>query len=169
MAGFRALAAHGPSALRAEALARDLGTTKGSFYWHFKDLPDYHAQLVALWETQAFDGVISQLGTAAPARERLTQLCLLAAGWRDPAYGGAALEPALRAWALASPLVAQAVARMDQRRLDYLAQLCAEAGLPDPELPQMLYALALGLELLDRPGATDAMRLALGALTSQRA
>ncbi|MFN3661424.1 TetR family transcriptional regulator [Yoonia sp.] len=41
MAGFRALASHGPSALRAAALARDLGTTKGSFYWHFKDLPDY--------------------------------------------------------------------------------------------------------------------------------
>jgi len=34
-AGLAALAAEGPAALRAEALARQLNTTKGSFYWHF--------------------------------------------------------------------------------------------------------------------------------------
>ena len=45
MAGFRALARSGARALRAEALARDLDTTKGSFYWHFKDLPDYLTRL----------------------------------------------------------------------------------------------------------------------------
>ena len=42
MAGFRALAADGPQAVRAETLARGLGATKGSFYWHFKDLAALH-------------------------------------------------------------------------------------------------------------------------------
>lgn len=164
MAGFRALARSGPGALKAEALARDLGATKGSFYWHFSDLQDYLSRLVALWEDRAFDGIIAQLDPDAPPRTRLEQLCLLAVGFRDPSYGGAALEPALRAWALASDDVAQAVARMDARRLGYIAALCREAGIEDPAAPEALYALAVGLECLDITPAQRSMRLLLGQL-----
>ena len=32
-----ALLHRGPDAVRVEPLARGLGVTKGSFYWHFKD------------------------------------------------------------------------------------------------------------------------------------
>ena len=164
MAGFRALAKTGPTALRAEALARDLGTTKGSFYWHFVDLSDYHARLVALWETRAFDGVIAQLDTNASPRDRLTHLCQLAVGFRDPSYGGAALEPALRAWALAAPDVAAAVARMDARRVAFIADLCAQAGLTAPAAPEALYALTIGLETLATDQAEAAMDLILSRL-----
>ncbi|WP_343867257.1 TetR/AcrR family transcriptional regulator [Caenispirillum bisanense] len=148
MAGFRALARSGPSALRAEALARDLGATKGSFYWHFKDLPDYLSRLLGLWEERAFDGVIAGLDPALPPRARLEQLCMLAVEFRDPVYGGAQLEPALRAWALSNAEVAQAVARMDARRVAYVAALCREAGITAPAAPVMLYALAVGLEIM---------------------
>ncbi len=164
MAGFRALARSGPSALKAEALARDLGTTKGSFYWHFADLPDYLARLIALWENRAFDGVIAQLDPDATPRARLEHLCLLAAGYRDPTYGGAALEPALRAWALASTEVAQAVTRMDARRGAYVAKLCREAGINDTAAPDALYALAVGLETLNISRAEKSMRLLLDRL-----
>ena len=33
----------------AEALARKVGASKGSFYWHFKGLPDFHQQVAAAW------------------------------------------------------------------------------------------------------------------------
>lgn len=164
MAGFRALANHGPSALRAEALARNLGATKGSFYWHFKDLPDYLAKLIALWETRAFTDILASLDTDLPPRGRLEQLCLLAAGCRDPSYGGIALEPALRAWALSAPEVADALRRMDARRLDALADLCAQAGITDPAAPRALYALAVGIEALGDDEGTEAMRLVLRGL-----
>lgn len=164
MAGFRALARFGPTALRAEALARDLGATKGSFYWHFADLPDYQKRLIAFWEERAFDGVIVHLDPDAPARTRLEQLCLLAVELRDPAYGGAALEPALRAWSLASTDVAQAVARMDARRRAYISALCREAGIDDPAAADTLYALAVGLEVLNLAHARRAMRLLLDQL-----
>jgi AcrR family transcriptional regulator len=36
-AGLAALAAGGPAAFRVEAVARGLGVSKGSFYWHFRD------------------------------------------------------------------------------------------------------------------------------------
>jgi AcrR family transcriptional regulator len=164
MAGLRTLACSGPAALKAEPLARDLGTTKGSFYWHFKDLPDYLTRLIRLWEERAFDGVIAQLDPAATPRVRLEQLCFLAVGFRDDSYGGAVLEPALRAWALASPEVAQAVARMDARRIAYLASLCREACIANPDAPEALYALIVGLETLDMKDAHRSMRLLLTAL-----
>jgi AcrR family transcriptional regulator len=36
-AAGRRLAQGGAAAVAVEALARDLGVTKGSFYWHFRD------------------------------------------------------------------------------------------------------------------------------------
>jgi AcrR family transcriptional regulator len=164
MAGFRALASSGSTALKAEALARDLGTTKGSFYWHFADLPDYLTRLIRLWEEKAFDGVIAQLDPGALPRVRLEQLCLLAVGFRDPSYGGAALEPAVRAWALASQEVAKAVARMDSRRIAYLGSLCREAGVAAPDAPEALYALVVGLETLGVKDPHKTMRLLLSSL-----
>ncbi|TQM89919.1 TetR/AcrR family transcriptional regulator [Roseinatronobacter monicus] len=164
MAGFRALADRGPSALRAEALARDLGTTKGSFYWHFKDLPDYLAKLIALWETRAFGDILASLDPDLPPRGRLEQLCFLAAGCRDPSYGGIALEPALRAWALSAPDVAEALKRMDARRIEALTDLCAGSGITDPAAPRALYALAVGIEALADDAGTEAMRLLLRGL-----
>lgn len=167
MAGFRALASAGPSALRAEALARDLGATKGSFYWHFKDLPDYLAKLIALWEQRAFTDILNSLDPDLPARGRLEQLCLLAAGCRDPSYGGIALEPALRAWALSAPEVGQALRRMDARRLDYLAGLCQQAGITDPAAPRALYALAVGIEALGDVDGIEPMQLLVRGLSPQ--
>jgi AcrR family transcriptional regulator len=164
MAGFRALAARGPSALRAEALARDLGATKGSFYWHFKNLPDYLATLIALWETRAFTDVLTSLDPKLPPRGRLEQLCLLASSFRDPSYGGAALEPAMRAWALSAPDVADALRRMDARRLDALSELCAQAGITEPAAPRALYALAVGIEALGGNEGPEAMSLFLRGL-----
>lgn len=164
MAGFRALARSGPVALKAETLARDLSATKGSFYWHFVNLPDYLSRLIAFWEERAFEGVIAQLDPIAPPRARLEQLCTLAVGFRDPHYGGAALEPALRAWALQSQDVAHAVARMDARRLSYLATLCSEAAIDNPAAPEALYGLAVGLETLGKVQAQRAMRLLLDQL-----
>jgi AcrR family transcriptional regulator len=165
MAGFRALASSGPTALKAEALARDLGTTKGSFYWHFADLPTYQARLIQLWEERAFDGVIGQLDPLASPRDKLQQLCLIAVGLRDPSYGGADLEPALRAWSLESVPVAKSVSRMDSRRIAYLKDLCKEAGLTDPDAPEALYALIVGLGALNSASAAGSMRLVLKALS----
>ena len=164
MAGFRALACSGPTALKAEALARELGTTKGSFYWHFTDLSDYLVRLIRLWEERAFDGVIALIDPAAPPRARLEQLCMLAVGLRDPSYGGAALEPALRAWALASADVAKAVARMDARRMAYLVSLCREAAVKNPDASDALYALIVGLETLGVKDAHKTMRLVLAGI-----
>ena len=44
------LAEHGVESVRVEVLARDLGVSKGSFYWHFRDRGELLEKLLARWE-----------------------------------------------------------------------------------------------------------------------
>ncbi|HXR42860.1 MAG TPA: TetR/AcrR family transcriptional regulator, partial [Acidothermaceae bacterium] len=48
-AGFAVLADSGPNGLRVDALCDRLNVTKGSFYWHFTDMPAYRSALVEAW------------------------------------------------------------------------------------------------------------------------
>ncbi|NIS79694.1 MAG: TetR family transcriptional regulator [Anaerolineales bacterium] len=50
--GLKVLAESGVSGLTIDALSSRLGLTKGSFYHHFKDVQDYHEQLIAYWADQ---------------------------------------------------------------------------------------------------------------------
>src|SRR5262245_7462490 len=47
-----ALRRRGPDAVRVEPLARALGVTKGSFYWHFRDRSDLLEALLKEWEDE---------------------------------------------------------------------------------------------------------------------
>src|SRR5438128_10889157 len=47
-----ALLHRGPDAVRVEPLARGLGVTKGSFYWHFKDRNALLEALLREWEEE---------------------------------------------------------------------------------------------------------------------
>lgn len=166
LAGFRALAERGPTAIKAEALARDLGATKGSFYWHFKDVAALRDRMLSYWEARAFDNVAAQLQPISDPAERLRALGSIAAGFRNSAYGGAGTEPALRGWALSDKIVEEAVLRIDQRRLDYLQDLLAELGLGSAPMARAIYATYLGLDQLASTD-TGGNTAAITALTEQ--
>ncbi len=51
-AAFLHLSAHGIETVRVEFLARELGATKGSFYWHFKDRDDLLSRMLSRWEDE---------------------------------------------------------------------------------------------------------------------
>ena len=70
-AGLSELASEGPKALAAEPLARKLGTTKGSFYWHFKDVPDFQKAVVKHWQSDAFAEMLHALEDNGKAEQRL--------------------------------------------------------------------------------------------------
>ena len=48
-AGLKALAKGGFTALKADPLARTMGVSRGSFYWHFADLGAFHAAILKRW------------------------------------------------------------------------------------------------------------------------
>jgi len=123
-AGFERLAAHGPQGLRIMAIAKDMGVTKGSFYWHFKDLREYRTALLAEWERRFTEDNIVQVDRAGGD---------IAARWRrlysiSEAKSDRRLIFALRTWALDDPLVAKAIARVDERRIGYLTGMLREFG-----------------------------------------
>jgi len=153
-AGFRALSSSGPDALKAEALARSLGATKGSFYWHFKDVPTFKATMLAHWHDEAFSAVARSVEAKTDPTDQLFHLADLAASAPDD-YGGAAAEPAIRAWATADPAVADAVAEVDAKRLAYLADLLAKLDLTNPDFARIVYGAYVGMGTLSAADGTD--------------
>jgi AcrR family transcriptional regulator len=156
-AGFAALAMAGPGALGAEPLARRLGTTKGSFYWHFADVPAYCAMLLELWQAAAQAALDSARTGPAPARLRACAQAF-AAPDASPALDA---EPAIRAWAATDAQAARAVAATDARRHDRLGALLAECGIANPDMARILMAAAIGMQALPD---SNAGRNAIGSL-----
>ncbi len=170
LAGFRALTRSGPNSLKAEPLARELGTTKGSFYWHFKDLPDFHTRMLALWEHRAVDLITEGLSSEPDPVRRLYALGEIATS-SDSTHGGEGAEPAIRAWAQDHPKVAEAVARVDQKRLSYLVDILSELDLTNPDFARIIYGAYIGLGTLsatDQVNNRDAMSTLLAALLALR-
>jgi len=63
--GLRALAAKGAGALKAESLAKAMGVSRGSFYWHFADIAAFRTAILAQWREVSAERVIADLEIAA--------------------------------------------------------------------------------------------------------
>jgi AcrR family transcriptional regulator len=108
--GFTLLAQEGLSGIKVDRLCARMGVTKGSFYWHFTDLPAYMEALARRWgevrdSARAAFGELEQL---APA-ERLHQMMELLV---DPRQW--TLERAVREWARSEPKVAERLRQSDE-------------------------------------------------------
>jgi len=142
-AALGALAAGGPDAVRVEALAKDLGVSKGGFYWRFSDRQALLAEALDAWERAGTEEVIATVeGEAGEPRAKLRRLFELV----PAAKGLFAIELALRDWSRRDPAVAARLRRVDDRRMDFLRslfrQFCSEE---DAEARAMLtYTLFIG-------------------------
>ena len=121
-AALQTLGRRGVDAVRIEVLARELGVTKGSFYWHFKDRDDLLEAMISAWEeeTRALHEETAKAGDASARMHRSNELVNQQKG-RLPDY-------AMFAWARRDPKVAQRVAAVEARRLSFLREIAAEAG-----------------------------------------
>ena len=141
---LKTLAQEGFDALKADGLARKLGVSRGSFYWHFTDLNDFHARVIEHWRQTATEAVIADLERYEAREERLEVLLRRALGHHN------ALEIRMRAWADSSAEAAQAVRHMDRRRREYMERWLVDAGIA-PNLAatrvQLLYWAYLGAAL----------------------
>ena len=127
-AGLQALSAGGVAEVAVEPLAAALGTTKGSFYWHFTDREELVRAALDLWELEQTSAVIDQLGTLHDPRERMRKLLTLVLthpGGPDP------VAQLFRD--IAHPEVAAAVRRVTARRIDFVADGLQSTGMPRAE------------------------------------
>lgn len=105
-------------------MAQRLGVSRGSFYWHFRDIADFRTQLLAAWQDATTDQVIRDLDSRTARRGGLKVLL------QRTMRPGRSLERAVRAWAGEDPEAAAAIAGVDARRLARVEALLAEAGVP---------------------------------------
>jgi AcrR family transcriptional regulator len=123
-AALATLAESGLGAVAVESLARRLGVTKGSFYWHFATREALIKAALERWEKSDEDIVVAQLDAIADPRERLRELFKRVSGEMPSHVIYAALLQSLD-----HPLVRPVMARVSQRRLEVLALAYRQAGL----------------------------------------
>jgi AcrR family transcriptional regulator len=143
-AALAAIGEGGLAAVAVEPIAARLGTTKGSFYWHFANRDALIAAALELWEREHTEAVVENVEAEPDARAKLRRL------FRDVTFAAAQaaenrIEVALLATA-SHPLVAPAVARITERRIAYVASLYEELGLaPERARQQALLAFTAWL------------------------
>lgn len=132
--------------LAVEPLAERLGTTKGSFYWHFKDRRALLEATLAQWEKQATEAVIAEV-EREPDVERLA--ALIARVSRQSPTSRAELTFLA---AGDDPLVRPVVTRVHKSRLKYLTTRLVSLGLAPARArarATICYSAYLGGLLLD--------------------
>src|ERR1700749_79260 len=111
---LRALAKHGFTALKAEPLAKEMGVSRGSFYWHFADVSAFHRAILEHWRDVAVERIIADIEALPPGGNALQTLLNRAFGGKPPL-----LESAMRSWAARDPTARSAVEAVDARRMSY--------------------------------------------------
>jgi AcrR family transcriptional regulator len=118
------IAQQGMSAVAVEPLARQLGVTKGSFYWHFPTREALLKAALERWEKQDVDTLLDQMEPIADPRERL---CELFRRTGREAKSHVIYSALLRA--LDHPIVQPVMARVSQRRMDFLTRAYRQVGM----------------------------------------
>lgn len=122
-AALAAIGEGGVAAVAVEPIAARLGTTKGSFYWHFRNRRALLDAALRCWEQEQTEAVIEAMEAEPDHVHRLRRLFASAIeGRRDPA------EMTLLA-AAGDPAVAAVLRRVTARRVSYMAQVFEELGL----------------------------------------
>ncbi len=120
-AALDAMASGGLEAVAVEPLARRLGVTKGSFYWHFANREALLRAALALWERRETEEVLARIGDEADPYARIVKVFKEA----NAGYRSGRLYLAIAA-AEDHPLVNEFVRRVSERRMAYLVE-CYEA------------------------------------------
>jgi AcrR family transcriptional regulator len=151
---LEAIAEGGLAAVSVEGLARRLGATKGSFYWHFDNRDALIKATLDAWEAGETIVVAKMLAPLPDAASRLR--VLLRAALDDRA--GARVEAGLLADSNV-PVVRASLERATRARTGYLRQLFERIGVDDSQdRATTAFALYLGLLHMRRAGASTTPR-----------
>lgn len=157
-AAITMLAENGVDALRIDELAKRLGVTKGSFYWHFGTRESLLEAVLETWRMRMTTDIQAYIDhvPGEPAA-RLSKLLRTALRPRPDVPGGP-LELSLRDWARRDPKVQDVVAEVDAERIAFVARLYREAGLGEEQANESALAhlaITIGLRMLPFDGSRE--------------
>lgn len=142
--------------VRVDVLAGQLGVTRGSFYWHFRDREDLLRRVLQAWSERATEQLTRRLeSTSAGPREQLRDVISLPFRGRAAARA-ARIELAIRAWARRDDMARRAVDEADAARIAYHSQVFGALGFAVEEATLrafLLYSYEVAESLLNRQGS----------------
>ena len=118
------IAEEGVAAVAVEPLARRLGVTKGSFYWHFPSREALLKAALERWEQVELEEVFARVEAIAEPRERMRELFRRVA---HEVKSHVIYSELLKA--LDHPVVQPVMQRVSKRRLDYLMLAFRQLGM----------------------------------------
>lgn len=135
--GQKLLQYGGLRALKLRPLADLLGVSTGSFYHHFRDFEQYHAELAAYFAGAQIDELLTRLaGSELAPVVRIRAL----ADWVR-LNDRAELSLAMRAWAKSDDHAAAAILEHDDKVMEFIIAQLVESGLDREESAIRAYAL----------------------------
>lgn len=150
-AAYTAFTGGGIGAVRVEAVARALGATKGSFYWHFAGREELLTEVLTRWEHVETEQIIDDAEAAeGDVLANLIELILVRMEGRG---GELTLFHAAR-----DEGIEQVVAAITERRVGYITQILIARGVPAAEAAQrgaVVVAALVGLQQLYAGGWSD--------------
>jgi len=128
-AAMDVLVEEGIEGVRVDILARRLGVTKGSFYWHFNSRDALLDVLARSWgEVEGESFMNEVMASGESPRMKLAMLGAIYLRENYPAY-----ERAMRGWALTDERAVAALKRAGARTMRTLIQLYRELGFDPAE------------------------------------
>ena len=121
-AALEVLKSEGVGKVNVVRIARDLGVTSGSFYWHFKDRNDLLRSLLDFWVRSQTEAILEKVDQGTPSERLLKLMEILTLGEQ------ARYEVAVRAWAGFDNMAAEVVRGTDKRRIEWLRSIFLELG-----------------------------------------
>ena len=147
----------GLEGVRVDPLARGLGVTKGSFYWHFRDRADLLEALIDLWEEET-TWLITQASEASGPYDRLLRFFQLISPARN--YPS---DREMFAWGRRSAQVRARANAVELKRVGFIEEQLLATGVSAPTAArraEIAYLATLGW--VERRGRSEAMDDSLG-------
>jgi AcrR family transcriptional regulator len=133
--------------VKIERVAKSLGVTKGSFYWHFDSREALLAAILTYWSEHLVES-ISEALLSAPSdpAEELVWMASRVISERLNEH-----DQAIRTWAKHDPVAAEVVREVDENRLAYKRDLFRKVGFDECEADlrsRMTYFYTIGEEVV---------------------
>ncbi len=146
-AALDAIGEGGVKAVAVERLAKTVGASRGSFYWHFRDRADLIDAALELWARENTAELVPELDAIADPLKRLRML--LRTVYEQP------VDPVELTLSGAGddPVVAPVFARVTRQRIDFLHRIFTDLGLPPSQASArawLAYAFYIGHHQLAR-------------------
>ncbi len=152
---LRVIADDGISAVAVEPLARRMGITKGSFYWHFSSRESLLEQALLGWEEHDARNLSASLGELSCPRDRLISF------FRRVSREGLTHRVYSALCAAADhPQVRPFLDRVAERRMSHIAQAFEELGMDVTAAEhhaRLTYSVYLGFLQLQRQAQVPAL------------